>query len=175
MMNMFGPLTRAVLVGAAMVASTTLPAFAGPEMDLLKTYIGTWKGTGTVSGAQAQPVTCRMALTKGNGDKLNYNGRCSVAGAQLAVYGSIAWVEAKHHFEASMTSGIGGFNGEAVGQRSGSNIVFDLQQRANDNEGNDITISAKVVLSGSTMGVDFHATFNKSGDKVDAKIPFTKA
>jgi hypothetical protein len=175
MMNKFGPLTRAVLVGAAIVASTTLPALAGPEMDLLKTYIGTWKGTGTVSGSQAQPVTCRMALTKGNGDKLNYNGRCSLAGAQLAVYGTIAWIDAKHHFEAAMTSGIGGFNGVAVGQRSGGNIVFDLQQRANDNEGNDITISAKVVLSGATMGVDFHATFNKSGDKVDAKIPFTKA
>ena len=174
-MNKFGPLSRAVLVGAAMVASTTLPALAGPEMDLLKTYIGTWKGSGTVSGSQAQPVTCRMALTKGNGEKLNYNGRCSLAGAQVAVYGTIAWIEAKHHFEAAMTSGIGGFNGVAVGQRSGSNIVFDLQQRADDNQGNDITVSAKVLLSGSTMGVDFHATFNKSGDKVDAKIPFTKA
>jgi hypothetical protein len=174
-MNMFGPLSRAVLVGAAMVASTTLPALAGPEMDLLKTYIGTWKGSGTVSGSQAQPVTCRMALTKGNGEKLNYNGRCSLAGAQVAVYGTIAWIEAKHHFEAAMTSGIGGFNGVAVGQRSGANIVFDLQQRADDNEGNDITVSAKVLLSGNSMGVDFHATFNKSGDKVDAKIPFTKA
>lgn len=175
MMNMFGPLSRAVLVGAAMVASTTLPAFAGPEMDLLKTYIGTWKGTGTVSGNQAQPVTCRMALTKGNGDKLNYNGRCSLAGAQLAVYGTIAWIEAKHHFEAAMTSGIGGFNGVAVGQRSGGNIVFDLQQRANDNQGEDITISAKVLLTGNSIGVDFHAKFNSSGDKVDAKIPFSKA
>lgn len=174
-MNSFGPLSRAVVLGAAMVATATLPAFAGPEMDTLAKYIGTWKGTGSVSGSQSQPVTCRMALTKGNGDKINYNGRCSLAGAQLAVYGTIAWVASAHHYEAAMTSGIGGFNGIAVGQRSGDNIVFDLQQRADDSQGNDISISAKVVLSGNTIGVDFHATFNDSGDKVNASIPFKKA
>ena len=74
-----------------------------------------------------------------------------------------------------MTSGIGGFNGVAVGQRSGDKITFDLQQRANDSQGTDITIAAKVSLSGgNAIGVDFHATFNSSGDKVDAKIPFNK-
>jgi hypothetical protein len=173
-MNKFGQLARAVVLGAAMVASSVLPTFAAGEMDTLSKYIGSWKGTGTMSGGQSQSVACRMALTKGNGSKLNYNGRCSLAGAQIAVYGTIAWIEGKHRYEAAMTSGIGGFNGVAVGQRSGNNIVFDLQQRANDNQGTDITIASKVVLSGNAISVDFHAVFNKSGDRVDAKIPFSK-
>ncbi len=74
-----------------------------------------------------------------------------------------------------MNSGIGGFRGVAIGQRRGSDVDFDLQQRANDNEGNDVSISASVILSGATIGVDFHALFNKTGYKVDASIPFTKA
>jgi hypothetical protein len=52
--------------------------------------------------------------------------------------------------------------------------VFDLHQRADDNEGNDITIASTVVLDDKGLSVDFHAVFNQSGDKVDAKIPFTK-
>jgi hypothetical protein len=175
-MNNFGQLSRALIVGAAMVAGSVLPSFAAGEMDTLSQYIGTYKGTGTMKGGQAQSVTCRMALVKGNGSKLNYNGRCSLAGAQIAVYGTIAWIDGKHRYEAAMTSGIGGFNGVAVGQRSGDKIIFDLQQRANDNQGADITISSKVTLSGGdAIGVEFHATFNTSGDKVDATIPFTKA
>jgi hypothetical protein len=174
-MNMFGPLSRAIVLGAAMVATTSLPAFAGPaEMAVLSKYLGTWKGVGTMTGGQSQSVTCRMALTKGNGDKLNYNGRCSIAGAQIAVYGTIAYIDAKHRYEAAMTSGIGGFNGVAIGQRSGDKIVFNLQQRANDNQGTDITIASKVVLSGASMGVEFHATFNSTGEKIDASIPFSK-
>ncbi len=174
-MNTFGQLSRAAVIGAAMVASSVLPGFASSQMDTLSQYIGNYKATGTMSGGQSQQVTCRMQLSKGNGDKLNYNGRCSVAGAQIAVYGTIAWVNDQNHYEAAMTSGIGGFNGIAVGRIVGNKIVFDLQQRGNDNEGTDISISAKVTLSGgNTVGVDFHATFNSSGDKVDVAVPFMK-
>ena len=103
-----------------------------------------------------------MALSKGNGGKLNYTGRCSLGGAQLAVSGTIAYVDANHRYEAAMTSGIGGFRGVAVGQKQGDKIVFDLQQRANDDEGNDISIAANVILSAATtISVDFHATFNR--------------
>ncbi len=174
-MSNFGQLSRAMAVGAAIVASSVLPSFAAGELDTLSKYIGTYKATGVMKGGQSQNVTCRMAMTKGNGAKLNYNGRCSVAGAQVAVYGTIAWVDAQHHYEAAMTSGIGGFNGVAVGRLSGDKIIFDLQQRGNDNQGTDITIAAKVTLSGgNSIGVDFHATFNSSGDKVDVSVPFMK-
>jgi len=175
-MTLFGPLSRATVLGAVLVASTLLPAFAAtPEMTVLSTYIGTWSGKGTLKGDQKEDVTCKMELVKGNGDKINYNGRCSLAGAQIAIYGTIAWIADKNHYEAAMTSGIGGFNGVAIGQRHGSDVAFDLQQRANDNEGNDVSISAKVLLSGPAITVDFHAVFNKTGYKVDASIPFAKS
>jgi len=116
-----------------------------------------------------------MALSEGNGGKLNYTGRCSLGGAQLSVTGTIAYVDDHHRYEAVMNSGVGGFRGVAIGQKQGDSIVFDLHQRADDDAGNDISIAAKVVLSGTTMSVDFHAVFNDTGDKIDANIPFTKA
>lgn len=174
-MNLLGPVTRG-LVLAGFLAAGSLPALAGPaEISALDKYLGTWNGKGTVSGAQSQPVTCKMALSSGNGGKLNYTGRCSLGGAQLSVTGTIAYSDTNKRYEAVMNSGIGGFRGVAVGQKQGDKIVFDLHQRADDDAGNDITIAAKVVLAGTTMSVDFHATFNDTGDKIDANVPFTKA
>jgi hypothetical protein len=174
-MTLLRPLIRG-LVLAGFVAAGSLPALAGPaEISALDKYLGTWNGKGTVSGAQSQPVTCKMALSSGNGGKLNYTGRCSLGGAQLSVTGTIAYSDQNKRYEAVMNSGIGGFRGVAVGQKQGDKIVFDLHQRADDNEGNDITIAAKVVLAGTSMSVDFHAVFNDTGDKIDANVPFTKA
>ncbi len=175
-MNLLGPFARAVAI-AGVLAGTVLPALAGDaEISALDAYLGTWNGKGQLSGSQSQPVSCKMALSHGNGGKLNYTGRCSLGGAQLSVTGTIAYVDANHRYEAVMNSGIGGFRGVAIGQRQGDRIVFDLHQRADDNEGNDITIASTVVLSGgNSLSVDFHAVFNDTGDKIDAKIPFTKA
>ena len=174
-MNLFGPLTRAIAL-AGVLSAGALPALAGPaEIGALDKYLGTWNGKGTLSGAQTQPVTCKMALSSGNGGKLNYTGRCSLGGAQLSVTGTIAYSDTNHRYEAVMNSGVGGFRGVAIGQRQGDKIVFDLHQRADDDEGNDISIASTVILSGNTMSVDFHAVFNDTGDKIDAKVPFTKA
>lgn len=174
-MTLFGPVTRAIVVTGLLVAGT-MPALAGQaEIAALEQYLGTWNGKGQIKGDQSQPVSCKMSLRSGNGGKLNYTGRCSVGGAQLSVTGTIAYVDANHRYEAVMNSGIGGFRGVAIGVKKGDNIVFDLQQRANDNEGNDISIASTVVLSGASMRVDFHAVFNKTGEKVDAQIPFSKA
>jgi hypothetical protein len=116
-----------------------------------------------------------MQLSSGNGGKLNYTGRCELGGAQLSVTGTIAYSDTNHRYEAVMNSGIGGFRGVAVGQKQGDRIVFDLHQRADDDQGNDITIAATVTLSGgNSLTCDFHAVFNQSGDKVDAKVPFTR-
>jgi hypothetical protein len=174
-MKLFGPLTGAIVL-AGTVAAFAMPALAGPaEISALDKYLGTWNGKGQMTGVQTNTVTCKMALSSGNGGKLNYTGRCSLGGAQISVTGTIAYVDANHRYEAVMNSGIGGFRGVAIGQKQGDKIVFDLHQRADDNAGNDITISAKVVLATNSIGVDFHAVFNKNGDKIDANVPFTKA
>ena len=175
-MNLFGPLTRAIAL-AGVLSAGALPALAGPaEIAALSKYLGTYNGKGQLSGAQTQQVSCKMALSSGNGGKLNYTGRCSLGGAQISVTGTIAYSDTNHRYEAVMNSGIGGFRGVAVGQKQGDKFVFDLHQRADDDAGNDISVAASVILSGGdTMSVDFHATFNSSGDKIDAAIPFKKA
>lgn len=174
-MNLLGSLTRAVVI-AGVLSTGSMPALAGPaEIAALEPYIGSWSGKGNITGGESQPVTCRMNVTKGNAGKLNYTGRCSIAGNQLSVTGTIAYVDANRRYEAVMNSGVGGFRGVAIGRKSGDRITFDLQQRADDDQGNDITISSSVVLANNQIRVDFHATFNDSGEKVDANIPFSKA
>lgn len=176
-MNLFGPLTRAVVLGGAILLAGVVPALAGPaDVAALEKYVGTYNGKGQLSGSQTQPVTCKMALSSGKSGKLNYTGRCSMGGAQLSVTGTIAYSDTNKRYEAVMNSGIGGFRGVAVGNKQGDKIVFDLKQRADDDAGNDISVAATVTLSGGNMMTcDFHATFNDSGDKIDAKIPFTRA
>jgi hypothetical protein len=175
-MKLFGMTLRAMAIAMVLGGAALMPALAAdsPQITALKAYLGTWKGAGAIQGQDKQSVTCKMSLNAGNGGKLNYTGRCSIAGAQLSVTGTIAWNESSHHYEAVMNSGIGGFRGVAVGQQSGGNIVFDLKQRADDDEGNDITISSKVILSNDKISVDFHAVFNDSGDTLDAKVPFVR-
>jgi hypothetical protein len=173
-MKLLGSVTRAIAV-AGILGASALPALAAQsDIDALSKYLGTYTGKGTVTGSQAQSVTCKMQLSSGNGGKLNYTGRCELGGAQLSVTGTIAYSDTNHRYEAVMNSGIGGFRGVAIGQKQGDRIVFDLHQRADDTEGNDITIASTVVLDDKGLSVDFHAVFNQSGDKVDAKIPFTK-
>lgn len=176
-MNFFGPVARAVAVAGVLLAAGAMPAFAGPaEMALLESYVGSWNGKGTMKGADTETVVCKMSLSKGNGTKLNYTGRCSLAGAQLSVTGTMAYVDANKRYEAVMNSGIGGFRGVAIGVKKGDGIVFNLKQRAEDDSGNDVSIASTVSLSGGDkMAVTFNAVFNESGDTIDATVPFSKS
>ncbi len=175
-MKLFGPVARAVALAGALIVAGALPAFAGPaEMAVLEAYVGTWNGKGTLKAAQDETVVCKMSLSKGNGSKLNYTGRCQLAGAQLSVTGTIAYVDANKRYEAVMNSGVGGFRGVAIGLKKGESIVFDLKQRAEDDSGNDVSIASTVTLKGgNSMAVAFHAQFVDTGDTLDASIPFTK-
>src|ERR1700733_11980619 len=102
-MKLFGPLSRAMLLGGVLSCAGALPAMAAPaDVALLKTYLGTWTGKGTLSGAQTEPVSCKLSLTSGNSDKVNYTGRCSIAGQQLSITGTIAYVDTAHRYEAVM-------------------------------------------------------------------------
>lgn len=176
-MTFFGSLSRAVALAGLLVVGgvATAPVFAGPaDVALLQSYIGNWRGRGVLVGANSETVVCRLALTSGNQDKVNYNGRCTLAGTQLSVAGTMAYVESSKRFEAAMSSNAT-FTGIAVGQKRGSGLVFNLRERDQDEEGKDLTISAQISLTNDAINVVFDVVYVESGDSLRAEVPFTKS
>ena len=175
-MTFLGTLTRAAAL-AGVIASAGLsaaPAFAGPaEVALLKSYIGDWRGRGTLIGASKESVVCRLSLTEGNQDKVNYRGRCALAGTNLSVAGTMAYVESSRRFEAAMTSNAT-FTGIAVGQKRGSGLIFNLREREEDEEGKELSISAQIHLNGDAIQVTFEVVYVESGDSLRAQVPFSR-
>ncbi len=175
-MTHFGPLPRALAFAAALVSAgfAVAPAYAGPaEVALLKSYIGDWRGRGTLVGAATESVVCRLSLTQGNQDKVNYSGRCTLAGTNLSVAGTIAYVDAARRYEAAMTSNAT-FSGIAVGQKRGGGLVFNLRERTPDEEGKEMNISAQIALQSDAMSVSFEVVYVESGDSLTAQVPFTR-
>mgnify|MGYP003666094656 CR=1 FL=1 len=169
---------RAVLLATLLVlggaAAAPAPALAGPaELALLKSYMGEWRGRGTLIGANTETVVCRLALTPGNQDKVNYNGRCSLAGTQLTVAGTMAYIEASRRYEAVMSSNAS-FNGVAVGQKRGSGLIFNLRERDEDEEGKELAITAQINLAEEAIHVVFDVIYVENGDSLRAEVPFTK-
>ncbi len=150
------------------------PAFAAKaDVELLKSYLGDWKGRGTLVGADSESVVCRLAMTPGNDDKVNYAGRCAMAGTNVAVNGTLAYNDATNRYEAAMTSNIT-FTGLAVGKKQGNAVVFNLREQNKDEKGNDLTISADIVLKAEVITVAFKVLFNKTGETLAADVPFKR-
>lgn len=175
-MALFGPLSRYGVLAGLLVAmgATALPAFAAPaDVALLKSYIGDWRGRGTLIGAETQTVDCKLSLSAGNRDQVIYWGRCSVAGANLAIRGTLAYVEASRRFEAAMSSNAM-FTGLAVGQKRGNTLVFNLHQRDQDEAGRPMAISAAITLSADAINVGFQVIAAETGENMHAQVPFTR-
>ncbi|WP_240233382.1 hypothetical protein [Devosia lacusdianchii] len=175
-MTYFAPLSRMIALAGLLVSAgaASAPAFAAPaDVALLQSYLGDWRGRGVLIGANTETVVCRLALTQGNQDKVNYNGRCTLAGTQLSVAGTMAYVEANKRFEAAMSSNAT-FTGIAVGQKRGGGLVFNLRERDEDEEGKDINISAQITLSNEAINVVFEVVYVDSGDSLRAEVPFSK-
>lgn len=175
-MTKLGILSRAAaLAGVVLLGGiSAAPAYAAPaDVELLKSYIGDWRGRGTLVGANSETVVCRLSLTQGNQDKVNYNGRCTLAGTQLSVAGTMAYVESSKRYEAAMSSNAT-FTGIAVGQKRGNNLVFNLRERDKDEEGKDMNISASIALSANAINVVFEVVYIESGDSLRAEVPFSK-
>ena len=175
-MKFFGPLSRLIaLAGLLSAVLFSAPVMAGKaDIALLQSYIGSWKGKGVMIGAEKETVVCRLTLSQGNQDKVNYSGRCSMAGTNVAVNGTIAYIDAKKRYEAAMTSNVT-FTGTAIGQKSGGGVVFNLKERETDTDGNDLTINAQIALNKSKISVEFNVVFNATGDMIKASVPFTKS
>lgn len=175
-MKFLGPLSRTLaLAGLLLVAPLSAsPALAAKaDVELLQSYVGDWRGKGEMVGAETETVVCRLSLSKGNQDKVNYSGRCSLAGTVLSVNGTLAYNDAANRFEAAMSSNAT-FSGLAVGKRQGSALVFNLKERNKDEAGNDLTLSAAITLRQEKINVDFKVMFNATGETLTASVPFSK-
>jgi hypothetical protein len=175
-MKLFGPLSRSIAVAGLVVTSmmAAAPAFAAKaDIELLNSYLGNWKGKGILVGSESETVVCRLSLTPGNQDKVNYSGRCAMAGNNLSVNGTLAYIDGKKRYEAAMTSNAT-FSGIAVGKKQGDGVVFNLKEREKDEDGNDLTISAVIALVNKKISVEFQVLFNETGDMLKASVPFTK-
>lgn len=175
-MTYFAPLSRVIALAGLLVSAgaASAPAFAAPaDVALLQSYLGDWRGRGVLIGANTETVVCRLTLTQGNQDKVNYNGRCTLAGTQLSVAGTMAYVEANKRFEAAMSSNAT-FTGLAVGQKRGGGLVFNLRERDEDEEGKELNITAQITLSTDAINVVFEVVYVESGDSLRAEVPFRK-
>jgi hypothetical protein len=174
-MSKLGSFVR--LTGAAalmgLIVACVGPAFAGPaEVALLKSYEGNWRGHGTVVGSDTETVNCRMSLTPGNQNKVNYAGRCALAGTDLAINGTLAYIESSQRYEGAMTSNIN-FSGVAVGRLQGDGIVFNLRSRGMSDSAN-VEVTAGIILTPGVITVKFNAVDVDTGKVLNAVVPFSK-
>ncbi len=149
------------------------PAFAAQEdIDLLKSYIGEWRGRGTAQFSdtrQDETVVCRMIIADSEPTKVTFNGRCTIAGRTLAIAGTVAYVEAAGRYEAIMSS-VASFQGVAIGQRQGDGIAFNLIDR--NAERGEHRIDADLALQGDSIHMDFKIANVNTGWSTVAQIPF---
>jgi hypothetical protein len=175
-MTNFGALSRFIALAgllASMGAAAT-PALAAPaDVALLKSYIGDWRGRGTLTGAETETVVCRLSLKEGNDDKVNYSGRCTLAGTTLAMNGTIAYIDASQRYEAAMSTNAT-FTGLAVGRKRGQGLIFNLRERDEDEEGKPVNISADITLTSDKIAVGFEVVYVETGESLRAEVPFSK-
>ena len=126
-------LHAAMAVAAMSLTGMATPASSGP-VETLESYIGDWKGAGALVGGQnPEPFRCRLGISKGNLNKINYAGRCSLIDMNLSVSGTIAFDDKAQRYQAAMSSNAG-FTGLAVGQIKGDTISFDLREKQKDRD-----------------------------------------
>ena len=163
-------------VSTALALVMTGGALAGPaEEAFLQSYVGGWKGTGTLETADGgtEDFICRVTVTRGRAQKINYAGRCSVSGLNLSVAGTIAYVGEAQRYEAAMSSNAD-FRGIAIGRQVGDEVVFDLREREISAEGKDRTITSQVSLRDDTIGLRFTYIGDEPGVRNDAEVQFAR-
>jgi hypothetical protein len=164
-------LSAALLMGLLLSGS----ARAGDaELGLLQSYIGSWVGQSVLTGGdEPEPFACRLKVTQGRQQKINYAGRCSLVNMNLSVTGTIYYNDKEARYEATMRSNVG-FSAGAVGLKKGKNIVFTLKESKADRGGGMMNVDSVLELTGTQIAVDFNVEFNRSGQVLTAKVPFDR-
>lgn len=163
----FGP------VGSSMAAGRTVAT--SPGVALLKSYEGEWRGQGTLlsTNERPRPVQCRLTLTPGNAGKVNYSGRCGLDGSELAISGTLAYINASRRYEAIMTSNTP-FTGVAIGLKQPDGIVFALRD-GDATKPAHMTIRAGIALTAKRIVVEFMVEDLATGQAARASVPFSRS
>ena len=166
-------LLMAALVVVATIAPTAPALSAQADIDLLKSYIGDWRGTGKTTTANGtETVRCKLDITNSAVTKIKYNGRCTLAGGNLSINGTMAYITERRRFEAVMSSNTA-FSGIAIGKRRGRGIDFMLRDR-DPETGAEFQIDAGIALNGENINVKFSVLEKATGRKITASVPFKK-
>lgn len=166
---------RLALAGALFIASLSFSPSgyaAQADLDLIQSYVGNWRGRGTMTNANKgnETIVCRMEITRSSAEKIGFSGRCALAGGNLSMAGTMAYIVAANRYEAIITSNTE-FTGTAIGKRRGSNVTFNLQGR--DKDGKISRVRAGFGLNEGKIVVEFEV-INANGDKILANVPFDR-
>lgn len=156
------------------------PAFAQKaDIEMLESYVGTWKGRGTLTrNGTSEPMTCLITFRSDSPFKLLFSSekpnrsRCIVAGASIGIAGAIVYVPERKLYEAVITSGTP-FKGVAVGKRRGKNINFKLND-VNAETGDKFKIEAAMQLRSGVIELNFYVTNVTTGGKATVAVPLKK-
>ncbi|MDB5505607.1 MAG: hypothetical protein JWR75_245 [Devosia sp.] len=158
-------LSRILALLTAIVMLAAQPALA---QSVLPNYVGTWQGSGQVTGPDGGNVKCRMVFRQTNAGKLNYTGRCSLAQGSQSFTGTLVYNEGANRYEAIGSAQ--GVTTQSVGKQQGSSIVFS-------SSGSDTkfgTASSTLVFSPSQIQVKFKLV-NPKGETMTSDIALTKS
>lgn len=152
-------------LAAALLSVPAIPVFAAQaDVDLLKTYAGSWRGEGELTGPDSGSVRCRLTF-RSLGEKLSFTGRCTVAGSGTRGFtGSIAFNESTGRYEASSS------DGTVVGRKSGNSITFDMSSTTVQGD-----VTSTMQLSGNQIRVDFSLKDADTGEVSGSKVTFTRS
>lgn len=171
--KLVGRLSAAALAGLMMVGMVGPVEAAQRDLEILQSYVGEWRGRGTMGeGDTEETVVCKLDITRSSSEKINFKGRCTLAGKALAINGTMAYLTENKRFEAVMSSNTF-FSGVAIGHRNGNSIKFNLSERDPDT-GSTVKINIGMALSNSNINIDFRLSDSESGQSTVAKIPFSK-
>ncbi|RYF27904.1 MAG: hypothetical protein EOO23_07710, partial [Comamonadaceae bacterium] len=87
------------LLVPVLALSASLPAAAGSrEQAVLQGYVGTWKGSSTVTGPMAGPVDCTLRFTTGSGGKFGYSGDCEFDKGVTSFRGTVIYNDSARRY-----------------------------------------------------------------------------
>jgi hypothetical protein len=152
------------LLAALLLFTPAAPAFAAQaDIDLLQGYVGTWNGSGQLTGPDSGSVRCRLTF-RPSGEKVSFSGRCTLAGSGSRSFsGTMKFNDATGKFEASST------DGSVVGRKSGRNITFDMNSNTVQGE-----VTSTMQLRGSEIRIEFELT-NRKGEVSGSRVTFTRS